>query len=1078
MKMNQFRLINSAICFLQVRPPPTAVHMVQLPNPPTANSHVATANGLLSSGSVGVGTNGGSNAPGQPSQQQAPPLGQQPQEEPSKGGSSNASGAEEALSYSGGGTGNNVEMNPPMTVHLASDDTHPAAIVTAPSTSSVNDSVTLVSTPAVSIFQVAHRPANHSNPVTLQPVAAVTGFNHPPPVTLPTPVPARAKAPTSAGRGRSRGAGRAAQAAAVAASSAGSEASLSQLLSQSPDSTESGSSAQTFNGPVNSGRGQGQPAGRVVRAIRRESQTSEGSSSPSVGSVSGSGGVAADSGPCRVPLVKYVDLDMVSSPTRPRPTGSIGMRRQSQGSNSNSPDPHQTGGRSSAGSKRGASVNPASPAINSPQSPAIQAPPSPLSFRKQQQQSQQSQHYAGSVYRADGKAMEAQKADRLSSPSHPSQCSSPFSRPSSRSQVNFLKFLKFSSAFTDSAFLQDASPSPSELLGSMYPPSSFLPYSSSDPSGTMVSTTTSGRNNNFGGASPSQSPSALPALPKFQQAFGKKSLTTHFDILPSGMMGSANPLPGMSTLQEGGRVTVVSAAATSSSAMGGNGYASDSRRFASGTPADQQPPNPPAEDEGLGSKLQSLLESALNGQISRSPTRHMQSQVHPQHSASTVIQQPQQQQMVGFSSSEMLLGGANPLDAQSADNESVSGGNFLLSEQLREFESVFERVASTSHLKDSSLPPMGAWASDLTVHDHGPDPDDLSAGSYSMMSGPVADYLAPASNYSGSMDVSAASPVSVGAASALSATGNNSAACCSPHSIDDSMMKSADSGQTQPESTEAPLMQLLTVASAARQALADEEKCSNSNSSSNSVISSGSSNSSLHPAPEEREIKLEPTDEEPHVRPPSQATESTSAASTVPATTATSRTTVTSVIVAASDNSKPQTRMVVLPATVTGSKASSASSVPAETTPAPNGSNSSSNTSDSNASSTAGSVAATTPPTSTANTSTTATKSEATPTKSARGSKQTSSKSSPAVSPGAASGGSSPSKSTAPAVSSSSTAVSPAVPAAGGAAGAAKPPQKAHDDEMTVLRVNAILDQYREQLRNSPDLQNKPAPRR
>ena len=60
---------------------------------------------------------------------------------------------------------------------------------------------TLVSTPADSIFQVAHRPADHCNPATLQPVTVALGFNHPPPVTLPTPVPG-AKAPTSAGSGR------------------------------------------------------------------------------------------------------------------------------------------------------------------------------------------------------------------------------------------------------------------------------------------------------------------------------------------------------------------------------------------------------------------------------------------------------------------------------------------------------------------------------------------------------------------------------------------------------------------------------------------------------------------------------------------------------------------------------------------------------------------------------------------------------------------------------------------------------------------------------------------------------------
>ncbi|XP_046986052.1 serine-rich adhesin for platelets-like [Schistocerca americana] len=41
-----------------------------------------------------------------------------------------------------------------------------------------------------------------------------------------------------------------------------------------------------------------------------------------------------------------------------------------------------------------------------------------------------------------------------------------------------------------------------------------------------------------------------------------------------------------------------------------------------------------------------------------------------------------------------------------------------------------------------------------------------------------------------------------------------------------------------------------------------------------------------------------------------------------------------------------------------------------------------------------------------------------------------------------------------------------------------KPQQKPQEDEVTAQRIYAILDEYAEQLRNSPDLNNKPAPRR
>ena len=130
---------------------------------------------------------------------------------------------------------------------------------------------------------------------------------------------------------------------------------------------------------------------------------------------------------CHVP---HVDLNSVSSPTRPRSGSTTGMLRPSAGSNLNSPDPHRSRKNRASASL---SQNPASPAfVNSPQSPALQAPPSPHSFRKQQH----SHVYGGVIKPGSG--------DRLTaSPSHPSQCSLPFSRPSSRSQVRSFTFVSF-----------------------------------------------------------------------------------------------------------------------------------------------------------------------------------------------------------------------------------------------------------------------------------------------------------------------------------------------------------------------------------------------------------------------------------------------------------------------------------------------------------------------------------------------------------------------------------------------------------------------------------------------------------
>lgn len=402
--------------------------MVQLPNPPI-NSRIVASNGLPSStegnGTGGVNNNG--NAVGDHRQEQ------QQQEEANKGTTSSSS---------------NTSSTP------GSDDVSPftstssVEITAAPpgggSGSVRNDSdpdpVTLVSTPSVSIFQVSQRSARNSTGAVLQPVVAVTGFNPPNP-RVKTPAASTTTTRPKGGRNT----------AAVVRPcledlpSVTSTITLSQLLAQSPniDSTE-GSSMQsqqslTSNGPS-------QLTGTTPTATKQTSQSGATRSSrgqrvraePSIPPSPGDGPLVSStvsvpsnsplpsdiSSPCRVPLVKYVDLDMVSSPSRPRPGSTTGVRRHSQGSNSNSPDPHRS---ATAKSHRAAAAgqNPSSPALNSPQSPALQAPPSPLSFRKQHQH----HHH---VYRQQDKTG---SGDRLASPSHPSQCSSPFSRPSSRSQV-------------------------------------------------------------------------------------------------------------------------------------------------------------------------------------------------------------------------------------------------------------------------------------------------------------------------------------------------------------------------------------------------------------------------------------------------------------------------------------------------------------------------------------------------------------------------------------------------------------------------------------------------------------------
>ena len=385
--------------------------------------------------------------------------------------------------------------------------------------------------------------------------------------------------------------------------------------------------------------------------------------------------------------------------------------------------------------------------------------------------------------------------------------------------------------------------------------------------------------------------------------------------------------------------------------LGGNNFGDSSRRFSG---------EPNTDEEGLGSKLQSLLESALNGQINRSPTRGL-----AQAQQQLVTGNPEMLLSDSTHSISPLVGGG--MDSQSGSEMAGSGGSSYV-EQLREFESVFERVANTgsSHLQTQPDP----WTE--LAH-----PD---VGSY--IGEATVEFLAPSSTFSESMDVSEASPIS----SPISAEGPLS-----------SQPDEAGSAKAPDDGKGAPLMQLLTVASAARQALEEEEKENTAQSPVASV-----------------EIKVEPVAEE--------AIEDNTEES-------------------APDNQLVQlstpTRVVVLPAVIAGTVVVSVASEQ----------------------SVISSTSATSP--------LTAVKPEPSPKSSGR-SKPGQKASSPVVSPGA-SGNSSPSK----AASSASATTSSASPAA-----ANKAPQKAHDDESTVLRVQQILEEYKEQLRNSPDLQNKPAPRR
>ena len=405
----------------------------------------------------------------------------------------------------------------------------------------------------------------------------------------------------------------------------------------------------------------------------------------------------------------------------------------------------------------------------------------------------------------------------------------------------------------------------------------------------------------------------------------------------------------------------------STPSLAGNSFAESSRRFG------VEAPNPPAEDEGLGSKLQSLLESALNGQISRSPTRNLSAQVTG--NAELLLSD-------SANSISPLVG----LDPQSAaENIGHSASNVLLSEQLREFESVFERVANTSHLQINQQDP---WT-ELTNQDDG-----------SYMVGPV-EYLAPPSSFSESIDVSDGSP--------------HSRQTTSP--ISEGHLTSSRAEESTAES-EAPLMQLLTVASAARQALEDEEK-----------VNGPMTSPAVCEVPDIQSIQPEAVAEG--------VVEVAEVADEVMEQLSSSPADISSLNVSANDKPSTPTRIAVPCSVASASVAGNGdNSQPAFST-----SSSSSNNNNNN-----NSAAVTT---------TTATTSKFEGSKAGRS--RPSNKNSPVVSP-AASGSCSPSK---------ASAVAPP-----------KAPQKAHDDEHTVSRVNAILEEYKEQLRNSPDLQNKPAPRR
>lgn len=403
----------------------------------------------------------------------------------------------------------------------------------------------------------------------------------------------------------------------------------------------------------------------------------------------------------------------------------------------------------------------------------------------------------------------------------------------------------------------------------------------------------------------------------------------------------------------------------SNTTLEGNGFGGEgTRRF----PAGQQPPS--EEVEGLGSKLSSLLESALNGQITRSPTRSLPS-------SQPIASNPDLLVSDSAHSISPLVGG---MDSQSG-SEAAGGGTTAFTEQLREFESIFAQVRGEN-----------------------PWPDQPDDGSF--MGVGTVEFLPPPSTFSESMDVSEAS-----LASPNSAEGPSS-----------SQAEEAVSNVTNESPSGAQLHDLLSAASTARQALKNEEKDNDS--------STQSPLAQVKLASIKEEVIEEATTEsrcEPETPPVSSDHAFPSPPPVAPPT----------------PKSNP-TRVVVLPTVLSGPIVVQA----AETTQPSAVSNVSNLTQSTNA------VAAI--------------KSEP---QSKNSRSKTTAKSTPIVSPGA-SAANSPSKVVTPTSSSSSSSASAS------ASASSKAPPKAHDDEHTVLRVHAILEEYKEQLRNSPDLQNKPAPRR
>jgi len=418
---------------------------------------------------------------------------------------------------------------------------------------------------------------------------------------------------------------------------------------------------------------------------------------------------------------------------------------------------------------------------------------------------------------------------------------------------------------------------------------------------------------------------------------------------------------------------------------GGNLFGDAGRRFVEQSPAVTEEQSPVAEDEGLGSRL-SLLESALNGQISRSPTRGM----------------AQQQHLIGSGNADLLLSDSahsiSPLvsgmDSQSGGSDvGASGGSNLLNEQLREFESVFMRVASsTTRCRNNSQTNRSSeW-----------DAADLEPESSYMAIEAVGpgEFLAQHSTFSDSMDVSEADPSPGGSEDPLS----------------HSELSAERINSTTLGSTDAPLEQLLNAAAVHRHALVRDEKDTGMPSASLSSVvvkqePMDESSSSPPEASDDQDQQLHhllPVDENQLDLPPPTTLTAGHSFHSLKLTAATTSTTNT--IIAVKTEPHSSSKCVTVNRNKTSAKCSQVVS------PGPSGSN--------------------------------------TPNKNTV----------QGITP------------TAPATSSAPS--TPLSAAAAAAAAAAKTPQKAHDDEGTVSRVHAILEMYKEQLRNSPDLQNKPAPRR